>query len=195
MKLPLSKNGIVILCIVLVLGGLILATYLARGFLRESAVPAYARFFYARGVNAEYSKGFDEISRISPLGQIKAADTAPVECERYYAKMFHVTMGCSKWIEQRIPFSFTDESDFNNKAHEMQKALADAGWHSSIGFQSTFRTPLGGDRWGYSLQYNNKGDTNGCYLNVQATQDSQSLKVLYGCVRYVGFLGKANSSY
>lgn len=195
MKLPLSKNRTIILCVALAVILLILTIYLARGFIRESVIPEYARLFYGKGVSSEYNKGFNEISRVAPLDQIKGTDAAPLKCERYYAKKFHVTMGCSKWIEQQIPFSFTDENDFNKKVHAMQKALADVGWHASVGFQSTFRTPLGGDRWGYNIQYNNKGDADGCFLHVQATQDNQSLTVSYGCVHDVGFLGKANSSY
>jgi|GEM_PF-2907475 len=195
MKLSLSKTQTLILCIACALAVLLLIAYLARGFIRESVVPAYARLFYTKSVDAEYNEGFDAISRVPPLDQIKDAAKPPVECNRYYAKMFHVTMGCSKRIEQQIPFRFTDENDFNTKAHAMQKALAGVGWYSSLGFQSTFRTPFGGDRWGYNLTYNNKNEAEGCFLHVQAIQDSQSLTVSYGCVRYVGFLGNAHVSY
>jgi len=195
MKPSLSKNRIITLGIVLAVAGLLLVAYLARGFIRESVVPAYARLFYTRSVNAEYNKGLDEVRRVAPFNQIKVADAAPLKCQRYYAKTFHVTVGCVKLADQQIPFNFTDENDFNKKTHAMQKALADVGWHSSVGFQSTFRTPLGGDRWGYNITYNNKSEAESCFLHVQATQDSQSLTVSYSCVRHVGFLGKANSYY
>jgi hypothetical protein len=196
MKLHLSKKRIITLCLILTSVVLLLVAYLAHGFIRESVIPAYARLFYGRRVNAEYNTGLDEVRRIAPFDQMKGADTAPLECKRYYAQMFHVTSECGRWTNQRLSFSFADESDFNKKMRDMEKSFADIGWHSSTGFHTTFRTPLGGDHWGYSMQYENKGDIDGCFLHVQTAQEGgQSLMVSYGCIRYVGFLGRAINSY
>jgi hypothetical protein len=156
--------------------GYCISTYMMQYY----AMPHSAYSNSDKDIESEYKATLAEIQKIQPFDKLKDDSPTALSCIDHDAADQPVPKKCSKVTsDQTLEFAFENEHDFNNKVQSLGEKLHNKGWVAETGaIHKTFRTPAGGDNWGYIMFYMK----NHCTVHLTAgQQDSNKLTASYGC--------------